>query len=76
MGRSHRQSCCYLVYSADAGPGVKRKMKVLVNCNNGFTVAECDLELRGAGEVLGRRQSGRDVKSSFKARRGGGRRAE
>jgi RecG-like helicase len=51
-------------------------MKVLVNCNNGFTVAECDLELRGAGEVLGRRQSGRDVKSSFKARRGGGRRAE
>ena len=40
--------------------------QVMVNCSNGFAVAECDLELRGAGEVLGKRQSGRDVKTTFK----------
>ena len=42
--------------------------QVLVNCGNGFMVAECDLELRGAGEVLGKRQSGRDIKTTFKVR--------
>ena len=40
--------------------------QVLVNCASGFLVAECDLEMRGAGEVLGKRQSGRDVRSSLK----------
>ena len=43
-------------------------LQVMVNCSNGFAVAECDLELRGAGEVLGKRQSGRDVKTTFKVR--------
>lgn len=42
-------------------------LQVLVNCNNGFAVAECDLELRGAGEVLGKRQSGKDIKTTLKA---------
>ena len=40
--------------------------QVLVNCGNGFMVAECDLELRGAGEVLGKKQSGRGIKTTFK----------
>ena len=49
--------------------------QALVNCSDGFAVAECDLELRGAGEMLGRRQSGkgRDARAPFKVGRGGGR---
>lgn len=34
--------------------------------SNGFVVAECDLELRGSGELLGTRQSGRGLRTSFK----------
>lgn len=69
VGRSERQSYCYLVYSKGSGATARKKMRVLESCSNGFAVAECDLELRGAGEVLGRRQSGRDVRSTLKAAR-------
>ncbi|KAL4452493.1 hypothetical protein ABPG75_008155 [Micractinium tetrahymenae] len=69
VGRSERQSYCYLVYSKGSGATARKKMRVLENCSNGFAVAECDLELRGAGEVLGKRQSGRNVRSTFKAAR-------
>lgn len=40
--------------------------QVLERHSNGFVVAECDLELRGSGELLGTRQSGRGLRTSFK----------
>ena len=40
--------------------------QVLERHSNGCVVAECDLELRGSGELLGTRQSGRGLRTSFK----------
>lgn len=61
VGRSERQSYCFLIVpdqlkntDADA---IKR-LKILVNTNDGFKIAEEDLKLRGPGELLGASQSG------------------
>jgi ATP-dependent DNA helicase RecG len=67
VGRGGRQSSCYLV-TARAGPEAER-LRVLEACSSGFDVAEADFRLRGAGELLGRRQSGRDAVGALKAAR-------
>jgi ATP-dependent DNA helicase RecG len=56
VGRSHRASQCFLVASDDSGS--LERLRVLERTNDGFEVAEADLRLRGAGNILGTQQSG------------------
>ena len=57
VGRGHRQSACFLLVGAEA-TRADHRLRVLEKTNNGFHVAESDLRLRGAGDLLGTRQSG------------------
>ncbi len=57
VGRGSHQSFCYLVTSANNGLENKR-LRVLEKSNDGFYIAEKDLELRGPGQILGYKQSG------------------
>ena len=43
--------------------------QVLASCSDGFAVAVFDLELRGAGQMVGKKQSGKDTSTDLKARR-------
>lgn len=56
VGRSSVQSYCYVVPSTSAKPSAR--LKELEKSNDGFYLAERDLELRGPGEIYGRAQSG------------------
>ena len=56
VGRSDLQSYCYLVPSTSAKPSAR--LRELEKSNDGFYLAERDLELRGPGEIYGRAQSG------------------
>jgi len=57
VGRGSTKSFCYLVTSHKNGLENKR-LSVLQKSNDGFYIAEKDLELRGPGQILGYRQSG------------------
>ena len=57
VGRSDKQSYCILV-AQTASAQTKDKLSVLTQTNNGFIVAQKDLEIRGPGEFMGTRQSG------------------
>ena len=57
VGRNSLQSYCILVSSSRNEDTVHR-LNVLVQTNDGFIIAEKDLEIRGPGEFLGTRQSG------------------
>lgn len=56
VGRSDLQSYCYLVPSTSKQPS--RRLRELERSNDGFYLAEKDLELRGPGEIYGRAQHG------------------
>jgi ATP-dependent DNA helicase RecG len=58
VGRGNKQSHCILLYSSIISNVGKERLKIMRNSNDGFEIAERDLELRGAGEVLGTKQSG------------------
>ena len=57
VGRGQHASYCALVSKAE-GPDAEERLRALEATNNGFELAEKDLELRGAGDFLGTRQSG------------------
>ena len=57
VGRGSSQAHCFLVAEPKTEEG-KRRMMVMVKSSDGFVIAEEDLLLRGAGEVLGTRQHG------------------
>jgi ATP-dependent DNA helicase RecG len=57
VGRGEHQSYCLLVSDAVNGDAEER-LRALEQSNDGFMLAEKDLELRGPGEFFGRRQSG------------------
>jgi ATP-dependent DNA helicase RecG len=57
VGRGQHQSYCLLLADTISGDAEDR-LSALVETNDGFLLAEKDLELRGPGEFLGRRQSG------------------
>ncbi|MFA6295914.1 MAG: ATP-dependent DNA helicase RecG [Patescibacteria group bacterium] len=57
VGRSEKQSFCFLFSDSMSQKSYDRLM-ALVDCDDGFVLAEKDLELRGPGEVYGIRQSG------------------
>ena len=58
VGRGRSRSHCVLLYRSPLGQIAKRRLGVLRDSNDGFYVAQRDLELRGPGELLGTRQTG------------------
>ena len=58
IGRGDQPSTCILLYQAPLGEVARRRLAALRETEDGFRVAEEDLRLRGAGEVLGTKQSG------------------
>jgi ATP-dependent DNA helicase RecG len=58
IGRGAKRSTCLLLYQAPLGETAKSRLKILRETDDGFRIAEEDLRLRGAGELLGTRQSG------------------
>ena len=61
VGRGAAQSRCILVANARGSPEARRRMDILCESNDGFRIAEVDLEVRGPGEIIGTRQSGLPV---------------
>lgn len=58
VGRGSEQSFCILLYQSPLGQHAQQRLKTLRETNDGFVIAEKDLEIRGAGELLGTRQTG------------------
>ena len=58
VGRGERPSSCLLLYAPPLTETASARIKILRETNDGFRIAEEDLRLRGAGELLGTRQSG------------------
>ena len=58
VGRGTRASSCLLLYAQPLGETARARIKVMRETDDGFRIAEEDLRLRGAGELLGTRQSG------------------
>jgi ATP-dependent DNA helicase RecG len=58
VGRGSVESSCVLLYQAPLSAMARQRLHVLRETNDGFRIAEKDLELRGPGEVLGTRQTG------------------
>jgi ATP-dependent DNA helicase RecG len=58
VGRGAVASNCVLLYQPPLGQLARERLQVMRDSNDGFRIAEKDLELRGPGEVLGTRQTG------------------
>jgi ATP-dependent DNA helicase RecG len=58
VGRGRGPSSCLLLYVSRASDVARERLAVNRNTEDGFAIAEADLELRGPGELLGTRQSG------------------
>ena len=58
VGRGSQKSFCILLYDTPLGGIAKQRLQTLRETNDGFVIAEKDLEIRGAGELLGTRQTG------------------
>ncbi len=58
VGRGGHRSLCFLLASYAQGDQARERLRVMEETNDGFRIAEKDLELRGPGEFLGTRQSG------------------
>jgi ATP-dependent DNA helicase RecG len=56
VGRGSHQAYCYLMMSDSSAPS--RRLRALESSNNGFKLAELDLELRGPGAIYGQTQHG------------------
>lgn len=61
VGRGGDKSYCFLVYAAGLGQTARERLTIMRETEDGFVIAEKDLELRGGGEILGTRQSGLPV---------------
>ncbi len=59
VGRGEKESYCFLV-SDQAEGHARARLNLLCTCQDGFTLAEEDMRLRGPGEFLGTRQAGLD----------------
>ena len=58
VGRGSEQSFCILLYQPPLSEQAKHRLQILRETNDGFAIAEKDLEMRGAGEMLGTHQTG------------------
>jgi ATP-dependent DNA helicase RecG len=58
VGRGARESFCILLVRNDLSSTARRRLEIIRSTQDGFAIAQQDLEIRGAGEVLGTRQTG------------------
>jgi len=58
IGRGSGKSTCILLYNAKVSEVAKKRLATIKESEDGFYISEQDLKLRGAGEMLGTRQSG------------------
>ena len=58
VGRGGTQSRCALLYQSPVSDVAKQRLQVMRDSNDGFAIAEKDLELRGPGDIMGTRQTG------------------
>lgn len=58
VGRGAQQSYCVLMYQAPLGEVARQRLEVMRESNDGFVIAQEDLNIRGGGELLGTRQTG------------------
>lgn len=58
VGRGDKKSYCFLLIGSDS-EGARERLGVIKNCTDGFEIAESDLKIRGGGDFLGTRQSGK-----------------
>ncbi|MFZ2872354.1 ATP-dependent DNA helicase RecG, partial [Zavarzinia sp.] len=58
VGRGSEASFCILMMADSAGKTARQRLETLRETDDGFVIAEADLKIRGAGEILGTRQSG------------------
>ena len=58
VGRGADKSYCILLTGPGIGNDARERMKIMVSTNNGFIIAEKDLDMRGPGDIEGTRQSG------------------
>lgn len=58
VGRGRRESACVLLYDPPLSETAQQRLDILRRTDDGFVIAEKDLELRGGGDALGLRQSG------------------
>ena len=60
VGRSDKKSYCFLLTSVEGGQGLER-LKVIKDNSDGFKISEFDYKMRGGGDFLGDRQSGKFI---------------
>ena len=58
VGRSDKKSYCLLLYSGNLSANGKKRLEIMRESFDGFRIAQEDLEIRGAGQLFGTRQSG------------------
>lgn len=58
VGRGEKESICILIAETPLSTEARKRINTMCETNDGFKIAEVDLELRGPGEFLGTRQSG------------------
>jgi ATP-dependent DNA helicase RecG len=58
IGRGAAKSYCILMTGGKVSPEAERRLNEMVHTQNGFEIAELDLEIRGGGEMAGTRQAG------------------
>ncbi|WP_422050212.1 ATP-dependent DNA helicase RecG [Shimia sp.] len=58
VGRGSQASTCLLMYQAPLTESGEKRLKVLRESEDGFVIAETDLQMRGAGDLIGTAQSG------------------
>jgi ATP-dependent DNA helicase RecG len=58
VGRGADKSYCILLTGPNIGNDARERMKIMTSTNNGFIIAEKDLDMRGPGDIEGTRQSG------------------
>jgi ATP-dependent DNA helicase RecG len=58
VGRGDADSTCLLMYQAPLSEGGRKRLEVLRETEDGFRISETDLQMRGAGDLIGTAQSG------------------
>ncbi len=58
VGRSNKKSYCFLLCTKES-PNALERLSAVKNCQDGFKISEIDFNMRGGGDLLGERQSGK-----------------
>ncbi len=58
IGRGNMQGTCILLYKKNLSANAKKRINILKSTNDGFKIADEDMQLRGFGDILGYKQSG------------------